>query len=283
MKVVSGIILAGLLSTPGFAQPVAQQIWRSDRVERPEAVHMPDIDGWAYIGNFGPENRDAAGYISRLHLATGEFQQYWASGFNGPLGIISSDQHLYFSDRDRVLILDRQSGEELAEIAAPAGSELLNDLALDDHGRLWATDTRTATIFRHDAGQWSAVAEGEDFTSANGIEFVDGWIYVVCSGDVGNLIRIDPETLEYTVMLRDEGSLDGVVTDGRGGLVLSDLHGRLLHWSETGGVHVLDAFADEDLMLNSIGGTPDGRIILSPHWRQSELSAHVLHYPEPAR
>ena len=73
-----------------------------------------------------------------------------------------------------------------------------------------------------------------------------------------------------------------MVTDGRGGLILSDLRGRLLHWNETHGVTLLDGFDDEEIMLNSSGGTPDGRFVFSPHWRESQLSLHEISYTSPA-
>ena len=283
MKLVPGILVAAALNASAFAQPTATEIWRTDNVSRPEAVHVPANSDWAIIGNQGPENAEQGGYLSRLHLVTGEFQEYWASGYEGPLGIISSTDRVYFSDQgQRVIILDRQSGREIDRLEAPEDAALFNDLAIDGEGALWATDTRVGALFRYRDGVWSQVAAGEAFTGANGIEFVDGWIYVVCSSGVGNLVRVDPETYDYEVIFRGEGSLDGVVTDGRGGLILSDLNGRLLHWNEQLGLTVLDDFAGEEIMLNSSGGTPDGRFIFSPHWRQSQLSMHEVSYTSQA-
>lgn len=283
MKLVFGACLTMVLATPVFAQPTAREIWRSDNVERPEAVHVPLDSDWAIIGNQGPEDAEQGGYLSRLHLTTGEFQKFWASGFDGPLGIVSSSDRIFFSDQgERVVVLDRRTGAELERIEAPESAELLNDLALDDAGALWATDTGGGAIYRYQSGLWREVAAGDAFTGANGIEFVDGQIYVVCSSGVGNLVRIDPISLAFEVLLEGEGSLDGVVTDGRGGLILSDLHGRLLHWNETHGVTLLDGFEDEEIMLNSSGGTPDGRFVFSPHWRESQLSLHEIRYTSPA-
>ena len=283
MKMISGFCLAICLAAPIHAQPTAREIWRSHAVERPEAVHVPFESDWAIIGNQGPEEAEAGGYLSRFNLVTGEFQPRWAEGFDGPLGIISDENAVYFSDRgERVIVLDRSTGREINRIEAPESAGLLNDLAIDDHGALWASDTRTDAVYRYQDNQWQRVAEGMAFQGANGIEYVDGWIYVVCSSGVGNLVRLDPETLEYTLLLEGEGSLDGVVTDGRGGLILSDLQGRLLHWNEAVGITLLDGFEDEEIMLNSTGGTPDGRFILSPHWSQSQLSLHEVTYPSPA-
>lgn len=283
MKLVFGTLLAAALCAPVLAQPTATEIWRSDRVSRPEAVHVPDDSDWAIIGNQGPEGSDRGGYLSRLNLVSGEFQEFWARGYEGPLGIVSSADQIYFSDNgDRVIVLDRQTGREVYRLEAPEDAALFNDLAIDAAGALWATDTRVGAIFRYHNGEWRQVASGDVFTSANGIEFVDGWVYVVCSGGVGNLIRIDPGSFEYEVLFSGEGSLDGVVTDGRGGVILSDLAGRLLHWNPAQGVTVLDEFVDEEIMLNSSGGTPDGRYIFSPHWRQSQLSMHEVTYTSHA-
>lgn len=264
--------------------PTSEQIWRSANADRPEAVHVPVGSDWAYIGNQSGEgeafDEPGVGYVSRLHLVTGEFQDRWAENFDGPLGIASHENRLFMVDNgERVLELDMQTGAILANWPAPDGERFLNDIGIDDQGRLWVTDTRADQLLRLVDGEWEVLFSDGAFDGANGVEYVDGWIYVVCSSSVGNLIRIDPQTLDYEVLLTGEGSLDGVVTDGRGGLVLSDIPGRLLHWSEAGGLILLDGFEDEEIMLNSIGGTPDGNYIFAPHWRESRISAFRMTYP----
>jgi len=266
------------------SEPHATEIWRSETVERPEAVHVPVGSDWAYIGNQSGEGEETdppgQGYVSRLNLVTGEWQGRWAGGFDDPLGIVSQNGSLYMvDDGQHIVRLDQETGEELNRWTLESDDVFLNDIAIDPDGRIWVTDTRGGALYGLVEGRWRQLLSGDPFTAANGVEFVDGWIYVVCSGGVGNLVRVQPDTLDYTVLLTGEGSLDGVVTDGRGGLVLSDLRGRLLHWSESGGVVVLDGYEDEEIMLNSIGGTPDGRFIFAPHWASSRLSAYQLTYP----
>ncbi|WP_417486722.1 SMP-30/gluconolactonase/LRE family protein [Maricaulis sp.] len=279
----AGLALLGSLAH-GQSMPQADALWRSENVDRPEAVHVPVGSDWAYIGNQSGAGEETdppgQGYVSRLNLETGEWQARWADGFDDPLGIVSQDGLLYMVDAGRhVVALDTDSGEELDRWTLDVDNTFLNDIAIDPDGRIWVTDTRGGRVFGLVEGAWRTLFEGAPFTGANGIEYVDGWIYIVCSSGVGNLIRVQPDTLATELLLEGEGSLDGVVTDGRGGLVLSDLRGRLLHWSETAGLTVLDGFEDEDIMLNSIGGTPDGRFIFAPHWSSSQLSAYEIHYP----
>jgi len=275
-------MLTLLISILAIQTPTAEEIWRSGNTERPEAVHVSADGQWVYYGHQGPEGEGLNGYVSRQSLASGNWDQRWSVPLASPLGMISDDRILYVvEEAERVTALDRQSGERLQSWSAPEGSRVINDLALDPTGRLWATDTGVGRILTLENGQWTVVLEDAVVSNANGIEYVDGAIYVVCSGGVGNLVRIDPDSLEFELLLSGEGSLDGVVTDGRGGLLLSDLRGRLLHWSEAHGITVLDAFEDEEIMLNSIGGTPDGRYVFSPHWRQSQISAHRIDYPTP--
>ncbi|OLF75418.1 hypothetical protein AWH62_06255 [Maricaulis sp. W15] len=280
----AGLALAGQ-SALAQSAPEATALWRSHAVDRPEAVHVPLGSDLAYIGNQSGEGEETdppgLGYISRLNLVSGEWQARWADGFDDPLGIISQDGHLYMVDAGQhVIRLDQETGAELDRWTLERDGIFLNDIAIDPDGRIWVTDTRGGALYELVDGRWRQLFSGDPFTGANGVEFVDGWIYVVCSSGVGNLIRIQPDTLEHTLLVSGEGSLDGVVTDGRGGLVLSDLRGRLLHWSEAGGITVLDEFAGEEIMLNSIGGTADGRFIFAPHWASSQLSAYALTYPD---
>ncbi|MFY0639166.1 SMP-30/gluconolactonase/LRE family protein [Maricaulis maris] len=280
----AGIALAGA-SACAQDHPTAIELWRTDSVARPEAVHVPDGSDWAYIGNQGPasesEEPQATGYVSRLNLVTGEWQARWVEGYVSPLGIVSANDRLFMIEAARTLVaMDLETGAELDRWDFAHDDVVLNDIAIDPSGRVWITDTRGGALYTLTDGLWEQVFNDDRFTGANGVEYVDGSIYVVSSSGEGRLIRIDPGTLEATVLLENEGSLDGVVTDGRGGLVLSDLRGRLLHWSDEHGLTVLDAFDGEDIMLNSIGGTPDGRFIFSPHWETSELSAHEIRYPD---
>lgn len=287
MKIIIAGIAALAAGGSALAQqaPAAQQVWRSDNADRPEAVHVPAGSDWAYIGNQSGEgeafDEPGVGFLSRLNLATGEFQARWVANFDGPLGISSDATRLFMVDNgERIVVLDRATGERLETWETPDEAGFLNDVAVDNEGRVWVTDTRAGALYMIDDGEWERLYHMGPFTGANGVEYVDDWIYVVCSSGVGNLIRIDPMTFEMDVLLEGQGSLDGVITDGRGGLILSDIGGRLLHWSHHTGVTVLDDFADEEIMLNSIGGTADGQWVFVPHWRQSQLSAFRVDYPE---
>ena len=274
------------LIPPAFAQdvPQSEQIWRTDNAARPEAVHVPADGVWAYIGNQAGEGEETdppgESYVSRLNLRTGAYEDRWAEGFDGPLGIVTQGDTLFMVENGHSIVaLHRETAQEIGRWSGPEGERFLNDVGIDPQGRLWVTDTRGDALLILHNGEWEIAFEGGPFDGANGVEYVDGWIYVVCSSGVGNLIRIDPDTRAYEVLVTGEGSLDGVVTDGRGGLVLSDIPGRLLHWSEATGLAVLDDFADEEIMLNSIGGTPDGNYIFAPHWRESQVSAFRMTYP----
>ena len=283
------IFMATAFAQPAHASnapeaPHSERLWRSDNAARPEAIHVSADGRWVYVGNQGgnggEEEPPGQGYIARMDLETGAFTARWSDGFDGPLGITSQHNRLFLVDRGtQVVALDIETGQVTDRWPAPAGDRVLNDLAIDPQGRLWVTDSRMGQILRLEHGVWSVLLSGDEFARANGIEYVDGWIYVVSSGSIGNLIRINPETLETTRILSGEGSLDGVVTDGRGGLLLGDIPGRLLHWSPTSGLTVLDDFAGEEIMINSIGSTPDGQYLFAPHWRESQISAYRIHYP----
>ncbi len=110
MKSVLAAISALALTAPLAAQPrpEAEQIWRSDNAARPEAVHVPADGIWAYIGNQAGNGEDGdppgQGYVPRLNLHTGEFQDRWAEGFNDPLGIVSQDDTLIMIDDGNAVI-----------------------------------------------------------------------------------------------------------------------------------------------------------------------------------
>jgi outer membrane protein assembly factor BamB len=287
MKHLIGAALLVAASSPVFSQevPSSEQIWRSDHFQHPEAVYIPAGSEWAYIGNQVATSEDEPitheAYISRLNILTGEFESHWASHLDGPLGMTSFGNTLYAVDNGtHITALDLTTGEVIQTWTSPADDVFFNDLAVDDDGRLYVTDSRSGALLRLENDRFETLFDGDAFASANGVEFVDGSLYVVCSGGVGNLIRIDPATLQWEILISGAGSLDGVVTDGRGGLVLSDIPGRLLHWSEVTGLTVLDGFESEDIMLNSIGGTADGTYIFAPHWRQSQVSAFRMTYPD---
>ena len=113
-----------------------------------------------------------------------------------------------------VLMLDKD-GQVTDTISGQEG-QLFNGMALDGHGNVLISDSRTASIWRFNPVEkslslWAEddalAAEGKAALGANGVKILDGWVYVANKTDLAI----------YRVRINDDGQSEGpfvLVADG---------------------------------------------------------------------
>ena len=102
-----------------------------------------------------PDQKDQNGFISKVSPSNGSIVELnWITGLNAPKGLAiynnNSSSRLYVSDITNLVEIDIGSGKIIKRFNAP-GSAFLNDVALDDHGNIYVSDTVTDTIYKLDA------------------------------------------------------------------------------------------------------------------------------------
>ncbi len=203
----------------------------------PESVlHDPEHDVY-YVSNISgdPTAADGDGFISRLSPDGEVLELRWIDGttadvtLNAPKGMAIQGSSLFVTDLDCVRIFDRATGAASGEVCVPEAT-FLNDIAPDDQGTLFVTDTGfgpgfepsgTDAVYRLSRdGRMAAIAEGEWLGHPNGVAVGSRGIFVVTFGS-GEVIQLAVDGSHTRVMPESDRQLDGVEFLDDGGFVFS--------------------------------------------------------------
>jgi hypothetical protein len=98
--------------------------------------------------NGEPTEKDQNGFITKVSFDNGNISQLnWIEGLNAPKGMAISDNKLYISDINELVEADIRSGQIINRYNAP-DSAFLNDVAVDNQGIVYVSDTGTNSIYR---------------------------------------------------------------------------------------------------------------------------------------
>lgn len=142
----------------------------------PEAVRYdPDQDVY-FVSNFNGQGgaRDANGFISRV-TPEGEIEELeFMTGtedapMHAPRGMYIVDGTLWVADADGVHGFDKSTGDHVAFVDFTEHTPgFLNDVAADENGNLYVTDTGAARLYRVEGDEVTVVVEELPY-SPNGI------------------------------------------------------------------------------------------------------------------
>ena len=136
-------------------QKSVEKIWETPAdLKNPESVVYAPNQNILFVSNVNgkPDQKDQNGFISRVSASNGSIIELnWITGLNAPKGMVVSDNgtKLYVSDITDLAEIDVDSGKIIKRFNAP-GSAFLNDVALDNRGNIYVSDTITNTIYKLD-------------------------------------------------------------------------------------------------------------------------------------
>ncbi|MCA9738333.1 MAG: SMP-30/gluconolactonase/LRE family protein [Gemmatimonadota bacterium] len=203
----------------------------------PESVLHDTISDVYLVSNINgdPLGRDDNGFISRVAPDGSVIALKWIDGstsdatLNAPKGMAVSGSSLFVADIDCVRIFDLASGAPTGEVCVPEAT-FLNDIAADEYGTLWVTDTGfsegfapsgTDAVYRMAAdGRMNAIAEGDFLGHPNGIAVGSRGIFVVTFGS-GEVFTLTADGERTTVLPASDRQLDGVEFVRDGGFMFS--------------------------------------------------------------
>ena len=185
-----------------------------------------------------PLEADGSGFISRVSPEGEVTEARWIDGqaegveLNAPKGMAILGDTLYVADIDCVRRFVRTSGAPAGSICFP-GATFVNDVAVDDNGVLYATDTGMQAgaggleasgsdavwRFRPD-GRQAKLLEGESLGRPNGIAFGPRGGFVVTFGS-GEIYQIGPDGSRTPILPASDRQLDGIAFTSDGGFLFS--------------------------------------------------------------
>lgn len=237
--------------TTDAAQVQLTEVWSLDEgLDWPESALYDAERGLIYVSNIGgdPSEKDGNGYISTVSPEGDMIEREWATGMNAPKGLALVSGTLYASDIDELVAVDASSGE-ITDRYAAEGATFLNDVAADENGVVYVTDSGTGRIHRLEGDTFSVWVDDPRIQSPNGIHLVDGEIVVAAADSTAaepgqerylHTISADGAEIEPYGSTDPIGGLDAVEPDGRGGIFLSDWGGAVvMHYSPDDSVRTL--------------------------------------------
>lgn len=214
------LIVAGLslLSLHAVSQHYRlEKTWETEPVfSTPESAVFDAKRDQIYISNYNTFPRDIASaddFISILDTDGNILKLKWITGLKAPTGITIHADQLFIVERDGISIYKIASGEfvEKIKITSPG---FLNDIAIDDEGVIYYTDTSprnpgASAVYAFRGGAVETISNIL-INRSNGLLYDRRSLLVGNSGDQ-YLKKIDLETNEvHNVARLDSGIIDGI-------------------------------------------------------------------------
>jgi len=251
----------------------------------PESV-LYDADQDVYfISNINgdPLAKDGNGFIAKVHPDTLQMERFVGTGLDAPKGLTIVGDELWVADINDVKKFDRKTGAAKGKVTIP-GSTFLNDLASDgksgyvsDSGMKSGANgsfegTGTDAVWQITGTTAKKIASGKDLNRPNGVEVVDGKIWVVTFAS-NELYQLD-NGKKTNVSKLPKGSLDGLVHLADGTFLVSSWESNSVFrgpaagpWNEV----ITNVKSPAD-----IGYDTKRKLVLVPHFMENKVTLHPL-------
>jgi sugar lactone lactonase YvrE len=209
-----------------------QQLWQLDTECRlPESVLYDPQRDVLYVTNYF---RGGNEFISKIDRDGRIVTAEWITGLNRPTGMALHGGRLWVVDRSRLSEIDLEKGEIVQQHELPDPG-FPNDVAFDEQGVAYVSDTRGGKIYRLRTGVCEVWLEGGEVVDPNGLLVAGDQLLFGNSSD-GSLKAVNLATQEVrTVASFGVGAnVDGLQPDGEGNYLVSDFNGRLFQVTPQG-------------------------------------------------
>jgi sugar lactone lactonase YvrE len=230
----------GLLARWGDAShldPEFERAWTT-----PPDFKVPESVAWdpgrqvLYVSNYdgyNPSGAEGAQAISKVALDGRVTEAAWVTGLRNPVGLAVSRDTLWVAERSGLAKIDLATEEVVARFALPAPG-FPNDVAVDEQGRVYLSDTRRGVIYRTtDDGleEWIG-----GIGQPNGLHVLGGELLIGVNGD-HSIRAANLETRALRIVARlGPGTIDGIRSDTLGNILVSHWEGRVLRIAPDGSI-----------------------------------------------
>jgi sugar lactone lactonase YvrE len=145
-------------------------------------------------------------------------------------------------------------------------------MTIDDQGRIYISDMSTARVHRLKNDTLTVWMEGDLLEGVNGLTFKNGKLMV---GTKNQLLKVDPESKNVKVFIKETGPIDGLVALTSSKYVISDWSGRIQMITPTE-KFLLGNSTDENIQAADLGYIPEDKLILIPTFFDNRVVARKL-------
>lgn len=255
------------------AQHQLIKLWETDSVLKvPESVLYSAQDHLLYQSNIdGQANeKDGKGEIGKVGLDGKIINVDWVTGLNAPKGLGRWGNLLYAADVDAVAVIDIKAAKIIDRIPVE-GAVFLNDIAVDDKGVVYVSDTRTEKVHRIENGKVSTYLEG--IKGANGVYCVGPDLYVLGNG---NLWKAGPDRKPVKIADGMDASTDGLERVKGDEFLVTSWAGVIYYVKGDGSKQLLLDTRPQKINSADIGFDPVARIVYVPTFLKNSIAAYQL-------
>ncbi len=253
----------GLMAKDGdavFEHEGVSQVWKIEHsLKMPESALYDKERDVIYISNFDQFSAPGQQFISKV-TTDGKIQELkWVQGLYMPTGMAMFNHKLLVVERRNVVEIDVDLGEIVNRYPFPQAM-FANDIAIDQQGDMYVSDSRKGAIYRFSNGQCEEWIKRSEFAGLNGLYIFKDKLIAGVSID-HSLKSIDLETKQIDTIIRfSEGIMDGIKKDKKGNFLISHYEGRIYRIDSSGKATILlnvpgsrcadfEYIADKDLLV----------------------------------
>jgi sugar lactone lactonase YvrE len=282
------VVLAAtiIILSASAASAAPRFLWEVKGLAQPESVVEDPATGVIYVSNINGAvmQKDGNGFISRLTANGKMLERQWVKGLNAPTGLALHDRTLYAADVDQLIEINAASGGIVKRYDAKAAI-FLYDVAVDDDGTVYVSDTPTNTIWRLKDGTFEPWLANDALNGPNGI-LVQGDKLIVASlgkiqsqgqkQELGGLLSVSLDDQKVSKIGKGDliGNLDGLEALQPAGYLVTD-------WAQ-GALYRVDAKGKVDRLIDLNQGSadltylPDKKTVLIPMMLDNSLVVYAL-------
>jgi gluconolactonase len=216
----------------------AQKPLNPKLVKTLEPFHTPESilaapGGVYYVSNIGGFGVNGDGTISKIE---NDSVTTFASGLNDPKGLAFKNGIIYTADKNQIIEVDAKGNVNIFvdSTAFPSVPKFLNDLAFDNSGNLFVSET--GAFDSTDGAVYKIAPDGTvstfidfiitpEISSPNGLLFDKNNNLFIIDYNTGKLLKVSANGKELEVIDQSGKHGDGIAFDSRGFLYYSDWDG----------------------------------------------------------
>ena len=283
MMVAEGFGGWGFMGQDGKAIYAGEGIvkeWETEKAFRiPETALWDPGTDMIYVTNFDRfDFAPGAGRqsISKLSPEGKIIDAEWVKGLSNPTGMAIRGGTMLAIERKALVEIDVSTGEVTARHPLPAAG-FLNDIAITGDA-VFISDSRAGVVYSYSDGVFEAFLSGGQVSDPNGLHVLDEILYIGNNGD-GTVKAVDlADGSMRTFATLGPGIIDGIESDGSGGILVSHWEGRLYRVSPDGEIsRIIDTTSPGTNIANFSYDGKRKRVIIPTFSSNSVVSYSLPH------
>src|SRR5690554_286393 len=271
---LAGTLLPFIAVSANADSVTLAQLWSTKELRTPESVlvHKAGTEKYLLVTEIEGDGAalDGKGGIAKLSMSGEILDQDWVRGLNAPKGMAVHKQKLYVADVNDLVVIDMASQKIEAKINVP-DSVFLNDVAVDEKGVVYVSDTRTNKIHRFVDHKPEVFLE--NIASANGL-YTSGKNLIIGAGST--LLSVGPDKKQTELASGFESGIDGIEMTKPGEFLVSCWVGLMYYVHADGRIEKLIDSREDKINTADIGYDRDKNLVFVPNFLKDSVTAYQL-------